>query len=147
MHPVPLRPPDSDRARARDRGKCAHESEQGAADALSPSLVEAVEPAYSFVPSGNDRAIRLRGALLHFRPAPNETAETMQRSLECHEARVVLGVDPPIASDPYVLAGAWLAIDVDSTGDGLVAAVRTTAIDDARRVLDRARDFGSLAAR
>jgi hypothetical protein len=73
--------------------------------------------------------------------------DALAQRLECHEARVVLGVNPPVASDPYVLEGAWLAIDVDSTGDGLVAAVRANAIDDARRVLDRAREFGALGAR
>jgi hypothetical protein len=123
--------------------KCASESERRAADALSPSLVEAVEPAYAYVPSGNDRAIRLRGARLHLRPDLNVSPQSLQRTLECHEARVTLGDSPAMADDPYVLAGAWLDIDVDSGGDGLIASVRVERIDEARQVLDRARSFAA----
>jgi hypothetical protein len=133
-------PADHARAMA---AKCTRESEQQAAAALSPSLVEAVEPAYSVVPSGNDRAIRLRGARLHLRPALNVSAQALQRTLECHQARVTLGDSPVIADDPYVLSGAWLDIDVDSDGDGLIAAVRVRSFDDARHILDRARIFAS----
>jgi hypothetical protein len=123
--------------------RCASESERRAADALSPSLVEAVEPAYAYVPSGNDRAIRLRGARLHLRPDLNVSPQALQRTLECHEARVTLGDSPAMADDPYVLAGAWLDIDVDSGGDGLIASVRVERIDEARQVLDRARSFAA----
>ena len=123
--------------------KCAHESEQQSAPAVSSSLVEAVEPAYSTVPTGNDRAIRLRGARLHLRPSLNVSAETLQRTLECHQVRVTLGEASEIPDDPYVLRGAWLDIDVGSSGDGLVASVLVDRFDDARRVLDRARDFAS----
>jgi hypothetical protein len=124
--------------------KCVRESERQAAPALSASLVETVEPAYSTVPSGNDRAIRLRGARLHLRPALNVSAEALQRTLECHQARVTLGDAPASADDPYVLPGAWLDIDVDSSGDGMVAAVLVDRFEDARRVLDRARTFASM---
>jgi hypothetical protein len=123
--------------------KCAGESEQRAASALSATLVESVEPAYRTVDSGNDRAIRLRGARLHLRPSLNVSAEALERTLECHQARVALGESRAIVNDPYVLPGAWLDIDVDSTGDGLVAAVEVSRFDDARRVLDRARSFAS----
>jgi hypothetical protein len=123
--------------------KCAHEPEERATAAASASLVESVEPAYSTVPSGNDRAIRLRGARLHLRPALNESAQAFQRSLECHQARVTLGDGPAIADDPYVLDGAWLDIDVDSGGDGLVASVLSDRFDDAKRVLERARTFAA----
>jgi hypothetical protein len=125
--------------------KCAHESEAQAAGALSPSLVEAVEPAYSTVPTGNDRVIRLRGARLHLRPDLNVSAEALQRTLECHQARVTLGDSPALVDDPYALPGAWLDIDVDSSGDGMIAAVRVDRFDDARLVLDRARSFAMLS--
>jgi hypothetical protein len=142
---LPLLPDNrtpADHARAMAT-KCARESEHQAAGALSASLVETVEPAYSTVASGNDRAIRLRGARLHLRPSLNESAESIERVLECHQARVTLGESVAIADDPYVLRGAWLDIDVDSTGDGLIASVRTDRFDDARNVLERARRFAS----
>lgn len=131
-------PADHARAMA---AKCTRESDQQAAGVLSPTLVEAVEPAYSFVQSGNDRAIRLHGARLHLRPTLNVSAQALQRTLECHQARVTLGTSPVIADDPYVLDGAWLDIDVDSDGDGFIAAVRSRRFDEAQLVLDRARSF------
>jgi hypothetical protein len=133
----------SDHARALT-DRCTRESEVQAAGALAPSLVEEVEPAYSTVPSGNDRVIRLRGARLHLRPSMNVSAEALQRTLECHQARVTLGDSPAIANDPYVLPGAWLDIDVGSNGDGLVAAVLVDRFDDAQNVLSRARSYATV---
>jgi hypothetical protein len=130
----------ADHARAMS-GKCAHEAERQAAPALSASLVESVEPATSTVPSGNDTAIRLRGARLHLRPTMNVSPEALQLALECHQARVTLTESPEVADDPYYLRDAWLDIRVDSSGDGLVASVLANQFDDARRVLDRARAF------
>jgi hypothetical protein len=131
-----------DRANAM-AAKCVHESEQAAADALSPSLVEAVEPAYSTVASGNDRVIRLHGARLRLRPTLNVSAEALERTLECHQVRVTLGESRALTDDPYFLSGAWLDIDVDSGGDGLVASVRVDAFDDAQLVLGHARSFAA----
>lgn len=125
--------------------RCTGESEEQTARVLSPNLVEAVEPAYSRVPSGGgvDRAVHLRGARLHLRPALNLSAESLQRTFECHQARVTLGSATEVREDPYVLRGAWLDIRVDSTGDGLVAAVLVDEFNDAQRVLARARSFAT----
>ena len=111
---------------------------------LSPGAVESVEPAYSYVKSGpNDHEARLRGARIHVRPLPGMTKESMTRALECHEARVTLGREPPIDDDPYVLADTWVDIDVDSEGDGFAVNARVDEIETARRVLDRAKRFAS----
>ena len=80
----------------------------------------------------------------HLRPALNVSAEALQRTLECHQARVTLAISPTIAGDPYALDGVG-DIDVDSRGDGLVAAVLVDRFDDARLVLDRARNFEQLS--
>jgi hypothetical protein len=93
--------------------------------------------------SGNDRFVHLRGARLHIRPDLNVSAESLQRTLECHEVRVTLGGARELNDDPYVLPGAWLDIRVDSGGDGLVAAVLVDEFEDARRVLERARSFAA----
>lgn len=123
--------------------RCATGADPTSAQAVSPGLVERVDPAYSFVPSGGgvDRAVHIRGARLLLRPAMNVSPEALQRALECHEAEVTLGRAAALQSDPYVLPGSWLDIHVASTGDGLVAAVETNELDDARRVLERARAF------
>ncbi len=125
--------------------RCSAQADETTAAALSPGLVEGVDPAYSFVPSGGgvDRAIHMRGARMRLRPVLNLSAEALQRTLECHEAGVTLGSAHEVASDPYFLSGEWLDIRVDSTGDGLVAAVVTDDLDAAKLVLDRARSFAT----
>jgi hypothetical protein len=110
----------------------------------TPSLVESVEPAYSYVASGPiNREARLRGALIHLRPVAGLSRETLQRSLECHQAHVALGTAPSRDADPYFLPDVWLDIDADSEGDGFTVAVRTTAFENARDILQRARRFAA----
>ena len=109
---------------------------------LAPTAVETVQPAYSYVSSGPSTIeARLRGARLFLRPLPGLSHESLQRSLECHQSRVVLGVAPEFADDPYVLRGTWLDIVADSTGDGFVVAVQADTFPDAKRVLERAHRF------
>jgi hypothetical protein len=126
--------------------RCKEESEPSAAYALSPSMIESVEPAYArFHSGGGADVVRLRGANLHMRPALNMPPAALQRALECHQARVTLGRATELHEDPYVLAGSWLDIHVSSTDDGLVAAVVTDSFDDAQRVVDRAGKFATAA--
>jgi hypothetical protein len=119
--------------------------EEAATPLLSASIVDSVEPAYSHVQSGPvDREARLRGASLHVKPLPGFSRESLTRNLECHEARVMLGRVTALADDPYVLAGNWLDIDVDSDGDGFVVQVRADSIEVARQILDRAQRFAGV---
>jgi hypothetical protein len=113
------------------------------AQLYSPEAVDRVDPAYSYVATGNDRRANLRGAAIHVRPLPGLSPESMTRSLECHQASITLGGIPPGADDPYVLPGRWLDLDVSSEGDGFVAYARINSIADAREVLDRARRFAA----
>jgi len=122
--------------------RCRGFDEAGASAALSPGAVDSVEPSVSHVKSGpNDREARPRGARIHVRPLPGFSPEALQRTLECHQARVVLGRASPVGDDPYVLAGHWLDIAAASEGDGLVVDVRTDDADGARQVLEAARRF------
>lgn len=136
----------ADRAREVEP-RCAGFTEESVAALLSPSSLDSVQPAYSYVQSGpDDHEARLRGARLEIKPLPGFSREALTRSLECHEARVTLGQAAARADDPYVLPGAWVDIDVDSKGDGFVVLVRTDQFDDARRVLERARRFAGAVA-
>jgi hypothetical protein len=140
LWPDPRTPAD----RARELvPKCGGQVADQTAKALSPQSVEGVEPAYSTVPSGNDRAIRLRGAKLHIRPDVNLSAALLQRTLRCHEASVTLGTAPSLNDDPYAVPGAWLDIQVDSSDDGMVASVLVDEFEDAKQVLNRARTFAA----
>ncbi|HEX8795267.1 MAG TPA: hypothetical protein VF765_30170 [Polyangiaceae bacterium] len=115
---------------------------------LGPSAIDAVEPAYSYVKSGPvDREARLRGARIRIKPLAGFSKETIARSVECHEARVVLGRAAAGADDPYVLPDHWLDIDVESEGDGFAVLVRTEEMDSARQVLSRAQRYAAMAYR
>jgi hypothetical protein len=122
--------------------RCRGRDADDAAAWLSPAAIDAVDPAYSYVSGGaNGREARLRGAVLHFRPLPGVSRESLTRALECHQARAIL---TPIAmrpGDPYVLPDRWLSLDVDSTGDGFSVVVGSKDVGDARRVLERTRAF------
>jgi hypothetical protein len=142
LSPLPDVRTPVDRAREVEP-RCARVTEESGAWMSSPDSIEAVEPALSYVQTGNDRRANLRGARIHVRPQPGQTAETMARSLECHQTRATLGLVQPLADDPYVLPGRWLDTDTESKGDEFIVLVRCDAIDDARRVLERARRFAA----
>jgi hypothetical protein len=124
--------------------RCHGFPEEAAAPLLSSSAIDSVEPAYSYVQSGpGDRQARLRGARIHLRPIAALSRESIARSLECHESRVVLGGTPPRADDPYAIADRWLDVDVDSEKDGFVVRVQTDDLPTARDVLERAKRFAA----
>jgi hypothetical protein len=127
--------------------RCAGFTEEAGASLLSPAIVDSVEPAYAYVQSGpSDRQARLRGARIRLRPIAGLSRESIDRSLECHESRVVLGATPALVDDPYALAGEWLDIDVDSEKDGFVVQVETDDLPAARDVLQRAKRFAAARA-
>jgi hypothetical protein len=127
--------------------RCQGFTDESASALLSPSAIDSVEPAYSYVQSGpGDRQARLRGARIHLKPIAALSRESMARSLECHESRSLLGTTPPLVDDPYTLAGQWLDIDVDSEKDGFVVLVQTDDLPSAREVLGRARRFAANRA-
>jgi hypothetical protein len=123
--------------------RCSAFHDASADALLSPSAVDGVEPAYSYVQSGNDRRANLAGARIHVRPLPGVSPEGLMRDLECHEARVVLEGGRPREDDPYVLPGQWVDLEVSSERDGFVVLARVTSIADARVVLDRAKRFAA----
>jgi len=149
---VPFLVPDTrtpaDHARAVEP-KCKDFGEAAAAPMLAPSAIDTVEPAYSYVQSGPaDRQAHLRGARIRIKPLPGFSKETIARSVECHEARVLLGQGTARPDDPYVTPDHWLDIDVESEGDGFAVLARTDEMDIARQVLARAQRYaGSASAR
>jgi hypothetical protein len=126
--------------------RCKGIGEQGVAPLLSPSSIDSVEPAYSYVQTVNDRRANLRGAKIHVKPLTGLSAEAMARGLECHQASVTLGGRPAAEDDPYALPGRWLDFDVSSEGDGFVVLARSDSFDDASRILERAKRFASSSA-
>jgi hypothetical protein len=126
--------------------RCVDFRDADAALLLSPAAIDIVEPAYSYVQSGNDRRPNLRGARILVKPLPGISTEGLTRSLECHEARAVLRGAARSEDDPYVLPGQWVDLAVSSEGDGFVVLARVMSISDARSVLDRAKRFAARHA-
>ena len=125
-----------DHARAME-AKCG-----GSAEPPPFTAIEHVEPEYARVMGGpNGSEARLRGARLHVRPIAGATAESLTRTLRCHEAAVVLGKASAPEPDPFVLPGHWLGIEVRSDADGFAALVEADERDAAELVLARARAF------
>jgi hypothetical protein len=142
LSPLPDTRTPADRAHEVE-SRCKNFSDGATAQLYTPEAVDRVDPAYSYVATGNDRRANLRGAAIHVRPLPGLSSESMTRSLECHQASVALGSAQASTDDPYVLPGRWLDLDVSSEGDGFVAYARIDSIADAHEVLDRARRFAS----
>jgi hypothetical protein len=127
--------------------KCKHQTSEAVAAIVAPGVIDSVEAALSYTSSGPvDRQAHLRGATIHLRPLPAASRETIERTLECHQANATLGEAQASVDDPYVLPGRWLDIEVQSEGDGFAALVRVDKLEDAREVLDRARRFARGSA-
>lgn len=132
----------SDRARE-IAPRCTHIPKEVDAEVLSASIIDEVTPWIDHVQSGNDRVARLRGARLRVRARPDLSAEVLELSLECHQARVALGTANELEQDPYAFAGRWLDIKTHSADDSFVVSVRVDDIATARAVLARARQFAT----
>jgi hypothetical protein len=137
LSPLPDARTPADRAHELD-AKCRAESEDGARAVVARDAIDSVEPYYVSIPASNGHENRMLGARVHVRPLPGLTRESLARALQCHEARVVLGLAGRIEDDPYVMDGDWLTIDVDSEGDGFVVAVHPVDFKGANAVLERA---------
>jgi hypothetical protein len=122
--------------------QCTGVTDDTLARITAPASISAVEPAYSYALGGpNGREARLRGARIHLQPALSGTKGGLTRTLQCHQARVLLGKSQSPANDPYALPDQWLDIDVNAGDDGFVVEVAAAETDDARLVLDRARQY------
>jgi hypothetical protein len=132
--------------RAEDVGPCVGFSEDEIRPVLAPSVVEKVEPAYTYVAApAMAREARLAGARLYLRPLPGLTREILQHSLDCHQAHVTLGKAPPRDDDPYYFPNLWVDIDADSSRGRFTVAVQTYEFDNAKDILERARRFAALS--
>jgi hypothetical protein len=106
---------------------------------LDGSAVERVEPLYTGYESKSSTP-RLQGAAIVVRPARGETAEWLDRALECHEAQQVASQasGQTARTDPFWLPGSRVQIDVTSAHDGFRIQVSGASSAEARAILARA---------
>ena len=106
--------------------------------------VESVAPLYEPVPKSGTV---LRGAVLRIRPSAGVTAEMLQRSIECHAARVAtLGYDLK-GMDACPLAVKNVGYTVISGGDSFLVQMRSRDWDAASEVLRRAQALAGSTPR
>jgi hypothetical protein len=122
--------------------------EAALAPILSGAAIEGVDPAYLAAPASGGHGAggsykRLAGAVFSVRALKGFSAEWLDRALECHSARRVLGRIPASENptDPFWVPGKSVDIDVQSTGPGFAVSVRSLDVAEAQEILDRAQAF------
>jgi len=126
-----------------EKTRCTEADDQTLAPVLSGSAVISAQPLYSNAGSSgkNGPQPELRGATLSVSALSGMTPEWLDRALECHSARVVLGRVQASANDPFWLPDSSVDIDVRPAKDSFDVAVSAYSADDARKILDRATAF------
>jgi hypothetical protein len=121
---APARSP-ADAAAFTERTRCGSDvTESDLTPVFSGHSVQSVGPLYATIEGGKSGSqSQLRGAVLTFGALPGETAEWLDRELECHNARLTLGETQSMPDDPFWLAGSAVDIDVRPTSDGLLVGV------------------------
>ena len=122
--------------------------ETSLAPILTGKAIELVEPAYLAASASGGHGAggnykRLAGAVFSVRALKGFSAEWLDRALECHSARRVLGRIPASENptDPFWVPGKSVDIDVQSTGPGFAVSVRSLDVAEAQEILSRAQAF------
>jgi hypothetical protein len=140
--------PAAEEAAEMERARCGPDvQEEALAPVFAPDTVEGAEPFYTAAPTGG-RGVggnysRLTGASIKLRAVKGFTAEWLDRALECHSARRVLGQIPAttLPDDPFWLPDRMVRIEVAATHAGFQVFVRGQSIKDAEEILARANAF------
>jgi hypothetical protein len=129
--------------------RCTAEfSDATIAPVLDGSAIESVQPIYIASASKTSDA-RLQGAAIIVVPAKGETAERLDRALECHQAQppAVEATGATVRPDPFGLPGTMAQIDVTSARDGFRIEVTGSSSVAAREILARAQARGPRKAK
>ena len=119
-----------------------------AAPVVEHLTVLSVSPLYVRVHSSDPGEVRIRGANLLLRPREGIDPYHLLRTLQCHEARVLLGREGPVdPQDPFWLADSFLEIDVQPELGNYVVSIKADSIAAGVRVLARAEAFARNHAR
>jgi hypothetical protein len=143
-------PPAASQAAAVERTRCTSNNlgDAAVASVLDGSAVERVDPLYDGgAGSPKTELSRLQGAAIRVRPAPGETAEWLNRALECHGAQQLTahksGAVAQTNSDPFWLPDSLVQVEVTSAGDTFLVQVTSGSTAEAREILSRAKTLSS----
>ncbi len=144
LNPPPPQTP-ADKAASLERSACGPDvDDTRLIPVVTGSAVDSVEPLYagaSNAASGSET--RLSGAVIHIRASQGVTPEWLDRALECHGAKRLLGHTPDqtMANDPFWLPGRLVDIRTEPEQDTFKVAVRGESTDDAQEILIRANAY------
>jgi hypothetical protein len=129
----------TERAEMLERTRCDAASERIVAPILSGEAIDDVEAIHISSMEDGTPVARLYGAKLAVKTQPNVTAEILDRALECHAARRVLGRSNAAVSpnDPLAL-GVLVEVEVTSARDGYRIALIADKPGDAEGIVTRA---------
>lgn len=130
-----------DRAREAERLQC-EQTTLDAAPVVEHLTVLSVSPFYVRVHSSDPGEVRIRGASLLVRPPKDIDPYRLERTLQCHSARMLLGREAPVGrQDPFGLADSFLEIDVQSEHGNYIVGIKADSVAVGVRVLARADAF------
>jgi hypothetical protein len=146
--PHPAGPPAASQAAAVERTRCTpNPGDAAVASVLDGSAVERVDPLYDGAGSPKSELSRLQGAAILVRPAPGETAEWLDRALECHGAQQLTahksGAVAQTNTDPFWLPDSLVQVEVTPAGDSFLVQVTSGSTAGAREILSRAKTLSS----
>jgi hypothetical protein len=125
---------------------CDSDVEQADGNVLR--AVQSAEPLYVRVRLGKTYDTRLLGARLSLPARQGWTAQWLERTLRCHQARRALqpGSAQPAVPDPFWLPDDWIDIEVVPERAEFIAVLRVNRVVDGQQVYARARDFVATPA-
>ncbi len=83
----------------------------------------------------------LLGAKLLIEARQGMTAQSLERTLRCHQARRVMEPDPAAELDPFSLANSWVDIQVQTDRSGFVVLLRGQTPEESQLIDSRAQEF------
>jgi hypothetical protein len=69
------------------------------------------------------------------------TAQSLERTLRCHQARRVMEPDPAAELDPFSLANSWIDIQVQPDHSGFIVLLRGQTPEESQVIDARAQEF------
>ena len=119
---------------------CDEDAEHEIVEALK--AVQRADPLVEKIITGKSYMIRLTGAQVWFAAHKGFTAQWLERTLECHQARRVLENATSAGDvDPFWLEDGWVDIQVQPASAAFIALLRGRTFHEAELINSRAQAF------
>jgi len=121
---------------------CDENAEHDIAEALE--TVQRAEPLVEKIRTGKSYFLGLTGAQVWFAAHKGFTAQWLERTLECHQARLVLENTASAGNvDPFWLEDGWVDIQVQPAPAAFIAVLRGRTLHEGELIHSRAEAFAA----